>query len=196
MKSLLAGLECACVLPSYYEGIPGRTGTAHWGCCVIGIISAFCDVPFSCAEYRGQGTSVAEKCEAICAVMDCNAVIIMLLEAAPPACERVMWFCGITSDVKLCGQKKIKNLPGKKAPFIASNCSCAEADEWFQVSHWRFLVAGGQCFSKSSLQPEDGCLDEVHKHTSLHLPALSITPLLRVQSYTNSQRKEKKKCHF
>lgn len=86
-------------------------------------------MPLSCAEYRGQGTSVAEKCEAICAVMDCNAVIIMLLEAAPPACERVMRFCGITSDVKLCGQKKKKNLPGKKAPFIASNCSCAEADE-------------------------------------------------------------------
>lgn len=65
-------------------------------------------MPFSCAEYRGQGTSVAEKCEAICTVMDCNAVIIMLLEAAPPACERVMRFCGITSDVKLCGQKKKK----------------------------------------------------------------------------------------
>lgn len=71
-----------------------------------------------------------------------------------------------------------------------------------------FSVAGSQRSSKYSLRPEDGCLDEATrththvsthlsapKHTFPHLPALSITLWLRVQSYSSLQGSltEKKK---
>lgn len=52
-----------------------------------------------------------------------------------------------------------KNSRRQKGWFIASNGSYMEANERFQVSYWRFLVAGSQSSSKSSLQPEDGCLE-------------------------------------
>lgn len=85
----------------------------------------------------------------------------------------------------------------QKGCFIASNCSNTGTDERFQVSYWRFVVAGSQCSSKSSLQPQDGC---VHSHmntpasTKTHIspPASLIyhsadSPAQRVKSYTSFQ---------
>lgn len=133
--------------------------------------------------------------------MESNTDSLLCFQRQLSACE------SCSADWLRCKMMLTKNPCRQKAGFITWNCSCTEANEGFQVSYWSFLEADSQCSCKSSLSPEDGCVDDAahtHEHTP---PASTLTyistpacviyhPLLRVQSHTASHRQRQKSVIF